>query len=77
MKYNIGKSKAPEMPNLGKGTECVKILLSQASKDLFYPRFRCFSRSLRTHEQRGISLFRLHLEGILWKKGSSGGRKWG
>ena len=25
------------MPNLGKGTECIKLLLSQASKDMFYP----------------------------------------
>ena len=32
MKYDILKSTAPAMPNLGKGTECIKILLSQASK---------------------------------------------
>ena len=25
------------MPNLGKGTECIKILLSQASKDMHEP----------------------------------------
>ncbi len=37
MKYNISKSKAPEMPNLGKGTECIKLLLSQASKDMYEP----------------------------------------
>ena len=37
MKYNISKSKAPEMPNLGKGTECIKLLLSQASKDMHEP----------------------------------------
>ena len=30
MKYDITKNKAPEMPNLGKGTECIKFLLSQA-----------------------------------------------
>ena len=34
MKYDITKSKAPKMPSLGKGTECIKILLSQASKDM-------------------------------------------
>ena len=34
MKYDITKNKAPEMPNLGKGTECIKLLLSQASKDM-------------------------------------------
>ena len=37
MKYNITTNKAPEMPNLGKGTECIKILLSQASKDMYEP----------------------------------------
>ncbi len=30
------------MPKLGKGTECIKILLSQASKDMHEPFFRCF-----------------------------------
>ena len=37
MKYDISKSSAPKMPKLGKGTECVKILLSQASKDMYEP----------------------------------------
>ena len=34
MKYNISKSTAPKMPNLGRGLECVAILLSQVSKDM-------------------------------------------
>ena len=34
MRYNILKATAPAMPNLGKGTECIKLLLSQASKDM-------------------------------------------
>ena len=34
MKYDITKPSAPAMPILGKGTECIKILLSQASKDM-------------------------------------------
>ena len=34
MRYDISKPTAPAMPNLGKGTECIKILLSQASKDM-------------------------------------------
>lgn len=34
MKYDITKTTAPKMPTLGKGTECVKILLSQVSKDM-------------------------------------------
>ena len=37
MKYDISKASAPVMPNLGKGTECIKILLSQVSKDVREP----------------------------------------
>ena len=39
MKYDITKSFAPAMPTLGKGTDCIKILLSQASKDMNEPLF--------------------------------------
>ena len=34
MKYDISKTSAPKMPTLGKGTECIQILLSQASPTL-------------------------------------------
>ena len=37
MKYDISKLTAPKMPNLGKGTECIQILLSQVSKDMQEP----------------------------------------
>ena len=37
MRYDISKASAPKMPNLGKGTECIKILLSQVSKDVQEP----------------------------------------
>ena len=37
MRYDISKASAPKMPNLGKGTECIKILLSQVSKDVHEP----------------------------------------
>ncbi|MCQ2300417.1 MAG: hypothetical protein MJZ81_09870 [Bacteroidales bacterium] len=37
MKYNISKSSSPKMPVLGKGTECLKLLLSQASKERNQP----------------------------------------
>ncbi|MCR5434748.1 MAG: hypothetical protein K6F20_10195 [Bacteroidaceae bacterium] len=37
MRYDISKASAPKMPNLGKGTECIKILLSQVSKDVREP----------------------------------------
>ena len=37
MRYDITTLVAPKIPNLGKGTECIKILLSQASKDMHEP----------------------------------------
>ncbi len=35
MRYDFSKATAPAMPTVGKGTECIKLLLSQASKDMF------------------------------------------
>ena len=37
MKYDISKQKAPAMPRLGTGTEFVKLLLTQVSKDMREP----------------------------------------
>ena len=37
MSYNIFNSTAPAMPKPTKGTECIKILLSQTSKDMHEP----------------------------------------
>ena len=37
MRYDISKATAPAMPKLGKGTECIQILLTQASKDMHEP----------------------------------------
>ena len=37
MKYDICKKTAPKMPALVKGTECINLLLSQASKDMHEP----------------------------------------
>ena len=37
MKYDITKHTAPQMPTLGRGTECIRLLLSQASKDCTTP----------------------------------------
>ena len=37
MKYDISNSIAPAMPTLRKGTECIKILLTQVSKDMREP----------------------------------------
>ena len=37
MIYDITKKTASTMPRLGKGTECIKILLSQVSKSMHEP----------------------------------------
>ena len=37
------------MPNLGKGTECIKLLISQASKDMYEPLVPMFFPSLGAH----------------------------
>ncbi len=37
MTYDITKPVAPKMPHLGRGTECIQILLSQVSKDMQEP----------------------------------------
>ena len=49
MRYDISNQKAPEMPNLGKGTKCIKILLSQASKDMHEPLVPMLFPSLGAH----------------------------
>ena len=49
MKYNITTPTAPKMPNLGRGTECIKILLSQASKDMHEPLVPMFFPILGAH----------------------------
>ena len=37
MNYDISKATVPAMPKLGKGTEFIKLLHSQASKDMHEP----------------------------------------
>ena len=37
MNYDVFSRTAPAMPKPGKGTECIKLLLSQASKDMHEP----------------------------------------
>ncbi|MBQ3768245.1 MAG: hypothetical protein II866_04530 [Prevotella sp.] len=49
MKYEISKATALAMPNLGKGTEIVKLLLSQASKDMYEPLVPMLFPSLGEH----------------------------
>ena len=49
MRYDISKQTAPTMPTLGKGTEFIKILLSQASKDTHEPFVPMFFPVLGAH----------------------------
>ena len=49
MRYDISKATAPAMPKLGKGTECIKILLSQASKDIHEPLIPMFFPIIGAH----------------------------
>ena len=49
MKYDISKPSAPAMPNLGKGTECIKLLLSQTSKNMQEPMVPMFFPVLGAH----------------------------
>ena len=49
MKYDILKPTAPAMPNLGKGTECIKLLLSQVSKEIQEPLVPMFFPILGAH----------------------------
>lgn len=37
MRYNISHTTAPKMPSLGKGTEFIRFMLSQVSKDMHEP----------------------------------------
>ena len=50
MRYDISKHKAPKMPKLGKGTECIKILLFWHQKSCMNPWFRCFFLYWRINE---------------------------
>ena len=64
MKYDISKRKAPEMPTLGKGTECIRLLLSQASKDMHEPLVPMLFPSLAAH----ISGAEFQYTDLIWKE---------
>ena len=64
MRYDISKRKAPEMPNLGKGTECIKLLLSQASKDMYEPLVPMFFPVLGAH----VSGAEFQYPDLTWKE---------
>ncbi|MBQ6063417.1 MAG: hypothetical protein IJK42_06075 [Prevotella sp.] len=64
MKYDISKNSAPKMPKLGKGTECVKILLSQVSKDMYEPLVPMFFPILGAH----VSGAEFQYPDLTWKE---------
>ena len=64
MRYDISKATAPKMPNLGKGTECIKLLLSQASKDMYEPLVPMFFPVLGAH----ISDAEFQYPDLIWKE---------
>ena len=49
MIYDISKPSAHKIPELARGTECIKILLSQVSKDMHEPFVSMFFPVLGAH----------------------------
>ena len=64
MKYDISKASAPKMPTLGKGTECMQILLSQASKDIQEPLVPMLFPVLGAH----VSGAEFQYPDLIWKE---------
>ena len=64
MRYDISKSTAPALPALGKGTECIKLLLTQASKDMHEPLVPMFFPILGAH----ISGAEFQYPDLSWKE---------
>ena len=64
MKYDITKHTAPKMPTLGRGTECIRLLLSQASKDMYEPLVPMFFPVLGAH----MSSAEFQYPDLTWKE---------
>ena len=64
MRYDITKPTAPKMPNLGKGTECIKLLVSQASKDMHEPLVPMLFPALGAH----VSGAEFQYPDLTWKE---------
>ena len=64
MTYDITKPTAPKMPNLGKGTECIQILLSQVSKDMQEPLVPMLFPLLGAH----VSCAEFQYPDLTWKE---------
>ena len=57
MNYNIFRDKAPMAPTLGKGTECIKLLCSQASNFMFSPLISMFFPAFWAHLRKTEFLY--------------------
>ena len=64
MIYDITKKTAPTIPRLGKGTNCIKLLLSQASKDMYEPLVPVLFPSLGAH----MSGVEIQYTDLIWKE---------
>jgi hypothetical protein len=64
MKYDISKTVSPKMPPLGKGTECIRLLLSQVSKDMYEPLIPMFFPVLGAH----VSGSEFQYPDLTWKE---------
>jgi len=64
MRYDISKPTAPKLPRLGKGTECMRILLSQVSKDMYEPLIPMFFPILGAH----VSGSEFQYPDLTWKE---------
>ncbi len=64
LKYDISKKTAPAMPTLGKGTECVQLLLSQVSKDMHEPMVPMLFPILGAH----VSEAKFQYPDLSWKE---------
>ena len=64
MKLNITGPVSPAMPRLGKGTECIKLLLSQASADMHEPLVPILFPALAAH----VSEAEFQYPDLTWKE---------
>ena len=76
MRYDISKASAPKMPNLGKGTECIKILLSQVSNDIREPLVPMLFPILEAHLPVGKISLKASFGRIFALSGHFHTRKW-
>ena len=64
MNYNISTTTTLAMPTLGKGTECIKLLLTQALKDIYGPLVPMFFPTFGAH----ISCAEFQYPDFTWKE---------